>query len=97
MTENVYYENGLNRLHSVTLVSLASPKLRSCQPTLFFEMDRIICFTILVTFFANTVVAKRNEEVYSWYKKITDQKFNCPAPAESELNTGKNIADKDSP
>ena len=41
-----------------------------------------------MTFIANSTVANKNKELHAWYEKITDQKFNCPAPAESELNPG---------
>ena len=41
-----------------------------------------------MTFIASTAVANKNKELHAWYENITDQKFNCPAPAESELNPG---------
>ena len=41
-----------------------------------------------VTFITSTVVANKNKQLHAWYEKITDQKFNCPAPEESELNPG---------
>ena len=46
-------------------------------------MCRIICFTIIVTFIVNSTVANKNKELHAWYEKITDQKFNCPAPIQS--------------
>ena len=48
----------------------------------------MICFTIIVTFITSTANANKNKQLHAWYEKITDQKFNCPAPAESELNPG---------
>ena len=41
-----------------------------------------------MTFIASTAVANKNKELHTWYQKITDQKFNCPAPVESELEPG---------
>ena len=41
-----------------------------------------------MTFIACKTGANKNKELHVWYEKITDQKFNCPAPAESELNPG---------
>jgi hypothetical protein len=46
-------------------------------------MCKIIYFTIIVTFIANSTVANKNKELHAWYEKITDQKFNCPAPIQS--------------
>ena len=51
-------------------------------------MCKIIYFTIIVTFIANSTVANKNKELHAWYEKITDQKFNCPAPIQSELDPG---------
>ena len=51
-------------------------------------MCKIIYFTIIVTFIANSTVANKNKELHAWYEKITDQKFNCPAPLQSELDPG---------
>ena len=51
-------------------------------------MCKIICPAIIVTFIAATVVANKNKDFHAWYEKITDQKFNCPAPIESELDPG---------
>ena len=36
----------------------------------------------------NSTVANKNKELHAWYEKITDQKFNCPAPIEFELDPG---------
>ena len=41
-----------------------------------------------MTFNASAAVANKNKELHAWYEKITDQKFNCPAPTESELSLG---------
>ena len=51
-------------------------------------MCKIICFTIIVTFIACKTGANKNKELHVWYEKITDQKFNCPAPIQSELDSG---------
>ena len=51
-------------------------------------MCKIICFTIIVTFIVSTTGANKNKELHVWYEKITDQKFNCPAPIQSELDLG---------
>ena len=51
-------------------------------------MCKIIYFTIIVTFIVNSTVANKNKELHAWYEKITDQKFNCPAPIQSELDPG---------
>ena len=41
-----------------------------------------------MTFIVNSTVANKNKELHAWYEKITDQKFNCPAPIQSELDPG---------
>ena len=41
-----------------------------------------------MAFITSTADANKNRQLHAWYEKITDQKFNCPAPAESELNPG---------
>ena len=51
-------------------------------------MCKVICFTIIATFIASTTVANKSKEFHAWYEKITDQKFNCPAPIQSELDPG---------
>ena len=48
-------------------------------------MKYILCLKLL-SFIASTVVASKNKKLQAWYEKITDQKFNCPLPTESELN-----------
>ena len=41
-----------------------------------------------MSYIARTAVANKNKELHAWYEKITDQKFNCPAPIQSELDPG---------
>ena len=49
-------------------------------------MNKIFNLLIISSCASSLVDATKNKELYDWYEKITDQKFNCPAPIKSESN-----------